>query len=149
VGASAFIVIFTAGGGSELLRATLVQIKVHPIIIILCMQLTLFVLGCFMNPAGIILLTAPIYVPVVMDLGFSGVWFGVLVVVNMEMAYLTPPYGFNLFYMKGIVPKHITMLDIYRSAIPFVLIQAITLALVILFPRLATLLPNFMFGPEL
>ena len=102
-----------------------------------------------MNPAGIILLTAPIYVPVVMDLGFSGVWFGVLVVVNMEMAYLTPPYGFNLFYMKGIVPKHITMLDIYRSAIPFVLIQAITLALVILFPHLATLLPNFMFGPEL
>lgn len=149
VGATAFTTIFTAAGGSDLMKATLLGLEVSPIYIVVGMQITYFVLGCFMDPAGILLLTAPIYTPVVRALGFSGVWFGVLVVINMQMAYLTPPYGVDLFYMKGIAPKEVTILDIYRSAIPFVAIQAIALIFMLLFPNLTLLLPNLIFGAEL
>ncbi len=149
VGATAFTTVFTAAGGSELIKGVLLGLQVRPITIVIIMQLTLFVLGCFMDPAGIVLLTTPIYVPVIRALGFSAVWFGVVFAVNMEMAYLTPPYGFNLFYMKGVVPKGISMMDIYKSAIPFIFLQAIALILVLLFPNLCLLIPNLMFGAEL
>ena len=115
----------------------------------LVMQVTFFILGMFMDPSGIVMLCTPIYVPVIKALGFSAVWFGILFVVNMEMAYLTPPYGFNLFYMRGIVPKEVTMVDIYKSAIPFICIQALALILVVFIPQLVTWLPNMIFGPEL
>jgi tripartite ATP-independent transporter DctM subunit len=149
VGATAFTTVFTAAGGSELIRSTLVGLEVSPMVIIIGMQVTLFVLGMFMDPAGIILLTAPIYAPVVTALGFSTVWFGVLLVVNMEMAFLTPPYGINLFYIKGVAQRQLTMADIYRSAFPFVVVQAIGLILLLVWPQLALWLPNLMFGPEL
>jgi TRAP-type mannitol/chloroaromatic compound transport system permease large subunit len=73
------------------------------------------------------MLTTPIFVPIVTELGFDPLWFGILFVINMEMAYVTPPFGFNLFIMKGIVPSSIDMTDIYRSIIPFVFLQAICL----------------------
>ena len=149
LGATSFTIMFTAAGGSELLRNVLLGLEVNPIIIIIAMQITFFILGMFMDPAGIILITTPIYVPVIRELGFSAVWFGVVLIVNMEMAYLTPPYGFNLFYMRGIAPKEVTMVDIYRSIIPFVMIQAIALILVILFPNIILWLPNLIFGPEM
>jgi len=78
-------------------------------------------------------------------LGFDPVWFGVLFIVNMEMAYLTPPFGFNLFYMKAIVPKTITMMDIYKSIVPFVALQAIGLVICILFPKIILWLPQALF----
>jgi len=78
-------------------------------------------------------------------LGFDPVWFGVLFIVNMEMAYLTPPFGFNLFYMKAIVPKTITMMDIYKSIVPFVALQATGLIICILFPEIILWLPQTLF----
>jgi TRAP-type mannitol/chloroaromatic compound transport system permease large subunit len=90
------------------------------------------------------MLTTPIFVPIVTELGFDPLWFGILFVINMEMAYVTPPFGFNLFIMKGIVPSSIDMTDIYRSIIPFVFLQAICLILVMIFPQLATWLPGLM-----
>jgi len=149
VGATAFTCVFASAGGSGLIQETLVGLEVSPLFIVILMQLTLFILGMFMDPTGILLLCTPIYVPVVRALGFSVVWFGVLFIINMEMAYLTPPFGYNLFYMRGIVPKEITMGDIYRSAIPFIIIQAIALALSLLIPALIVWLPNLMFGAEL
>ncbi len=81
---------------------------------------------------------------VIKSLGFDPLWFGILFVMNMEMGYLTPPFGFNLFYMKAIAPPGITMTDIYRSIFPFVILQGVGLALVILFPQIALWLPQMM-----
>ena len=90
------------------------------------------------------MITTPIFVPVIKKLGFDPLWFGILFVVNMEMAYLTPPFAFNLFIMKSIVPPNIHMTDIYRSIVPFVAIQALRLIIVMIFPEIATYLPNKM-----
>ena len=90
------------------------------------------------------MITVPIFVPVTMALGWDPVWFGIVFAVNMEMGYLTPPFGFNLFYLKGVAPPGITLGDIYRSVGPFVALQAIGLALVIVFPQLALWLPTLM-----
>src|SRR5690606_41798863 len=88
--------------------------------------------------------TAPIFFPVVIQLGFVSLWFALLFVINMEMAYITPPFGFNLFYMKAVVPPGITMMDIYRSSLPFVLLQVVGLALCMIFPGIITWLPSLM-----
>lgn len=148
VGATVFTTIFTISGGSEVVKNLLLETKVAPIWIVVMMQLTLFVLGCFVDPTGILMLTIPIYVPVIQALGFNNVWFGCLFVLNMEMAFLTPPYGVNLFYIRGIVPPQIPTKDIWRSALVFVAVQAIGLILVLLFPQLALWLPNLLFGVE-
>jgi TRAP-type mannitol/chloroaromatic compound transport system permease large subunit len=113
---------------------------------IIAMQVIWFIMGCFFDPTGIVILTTPIFFPVVVQLGFDPLWFGVLFVVNMEMGYLTPPFGFNLFYMKAVVPPGITMLDIYRSIVPFVALQAAGLIICMIFPSIITWLPNLMLG---
>jgi len=113
---------------------------------LITMQLMFFVMGCFFDPTGIVMLTTPIFFPVVNALGFDPLWFGILFVVNMEMGFLTPPFGFNLFYMKGVVPPGVTMGDIYKSVIPFVALQAIGLIIIMIFPQIATWLPGMMLG---
>ncbi|MBU1277047.1 MAG: TRAP transporter large permease subunit [Proteobacteria bacterium] len=120
------------------------KIQAEPWVILVAMQLTFFILGMFLDPAGVIMITTPVFLPIVNQLGFDPVWFGVLFVINMEMAYLTPPFGFNLFIMKGVVPPNISMGDIYRSIIPYVVLQAICLILVIVFPQLVLWLPQHM-----
>ena len=147
-GATAFTLVFTAAEGANLVKSTLLGMDVPPIVIVMMMQVTFLLLGCFMDPSGIILLCTPIYVPVIRALGFDTVWFGVLFCVNMEMAYLTPPYGGNLFYMRGVAPPEITMKDIYISAIPFVIMQFLTLVLVLFIPVIVTFLPDLIFGAE-
>jgi TRAP-type mannitol/chloroaromatic compound transport system permease large subunit len=110
------------------------------------MQVIWFIMGCFFDPTGIVILTTPIFFPVVAQMGFDPLWFGVLFVINMEMGYLTPPFGFNLFYMKAVVPPGITMMDIYRSIVPFVALQAAGLIICMIFPSIITWLPNLMLG---
>lgn len=148
VGATAFTTVFTAAGGSELVKNLLLQTNVPPLGMIVIMQLTLFILGMFLDPTGILLLTVPIYLPVIRELGFNPVWFGALFIVNMEMAFITPPYGVNLFYIKGIAPQEVSTADIYSSAFVFVAVQATALILILLFPDLALWLPNLLFGVE-
>ena len=101
-------------------------------------------LGMLLGPTGIIMLTAPIYLPLATQLGFDPIWYGVIFVMNMEMSYLTPPFGFNLFYMKSIVPPDVTMGDIYKSIIPFVALQALGLIICCIFPQIVTWLPGMM-----
>ena len=132
----------------ELIRITFLGLEVNPIAIILMMQLTLFVLEVFMDPSGIILLYTLICISAVKELVFSAVCFGVLFIVTMEMALLSPHYGINLFYIRDIAPKDITMTDIYPSALPFIAIQAIGLVLIIAFSILAIWIPNLIFGGE-
>jgi tripartite ATP-independent transporter DctM subunit len=148
IGATIFTAVFTASGGSDVVKSLLLEIGLPPIWTVVLMQLTLFVLGCFIDPTGILMLTAPIYVPVIQSLGFNNVWFGCLFVMNMEMAFLTPPYGVNLFYLRGIVPKEVPTKDIWRAAVSFIVVQATGLTLILLWPGLALWLPNLIFGAE-
>lgn len=99
-----------------------------------------------MNDTAILFICAPIYTPIVKSLGFDMVWYGVLFVINTEMAFLTPPYGINLFYMKAIAPKGVSIGDIYKSIIPFVILQGVGLAIVMCFPQIALWLPNLLYG---
>ena len=99
-----------------------------------------------MEEITMLVLTIPVYLPILLGLGYDPVWFGVLFIVNMQMGYLTPPFGFTLFYMKGIAPPGVSLGDIYRSVIPFVALQWIGLLLVLFLPQLALWLPEVVFG---
>ena len=144
VGASLFTAAYTAIGAPELIKTILMEMPGGRWGILIGIQATFFILGMFLDPTGIVLITTPIFVPIIKTLGFDPIWFGILFVINMEMAYLTPPFGFNLFYMKGVAPKEVTMGDIYRSIAPFVLLQLTGLILVMIFPNIITWLPNQM-----
>lgn len=142
--ATAFNALYMGLGAQKMIIEIVSGLPVSPWAILIGMQLSLFFFGMIMDDYAIVMLCAPIYAPIIATLGFDPIWFGILFILNMQMAYLTPPYGFNLFYMKGIVPKGITMGDIYRSIVPFVVMQGIGLALVMTFPQLALFLPNMM-----
>src|SRR4030042_5054052 len=142
IGGTCFTAVYTALGAVDLIKDIVAALPVSRYIILAGMQFVLFILGCLMDPGGIIMVCTPVMVPVIKQLGFDAVWFGVLFTVNMEMDYLTPPFGFNLFYMKAIVPEGITMNDIIRSIIPFVGIQAFCLVICIIFPELVLWIPR-------
>ena len=112
-------------------------LNVAPIVVILIMMLILVVLGCIMDWVGICLLTMPIFVPIVKQLGYDPVWFGVLFCLNMQISYLSPPFGPATFYLKGVAPIGITLNQIFASLWPFILLQAFVLALVLNFPQIA------------
>ena len=144
--ASVFTSLYAVTGAIDLTRDLLMGVPGGRWGALITMQLMFFVMGCFFDPTGIVMLTTPIFFPVVRELGFDPIWFGILFVVNMEMGFLTPPFGFNLFYMKGVVPPGVTMGDIYKSVIPFVGLQAIGLIICMIFPQIITWLPGMMIG---
>jgi len=144
--ASVFTSLYAVTGAIDLTRDLLMEVPGGRWGALITMQLMFFVMGCFFDPTGIVMLTTPIFFPVVRELGFDPIWFGILFVVNMEMGFLTPPFGFNLFYMKGVVPPGVTMGDIYKSVIPFVGLQAIGLIIIMIFPQIALWLPGMMLG---
>lgn len=139
-----FSSVYQAIGASSFVSEMMLGSDMGPWGIIILMQLTFFFLGCLMDAAGIIFITMPIYFPIINQIGFDPVWFGVLFIINMEMAYLTPPFGVNLFYLRALAPKDITMGDIYRSCLPFVGIQGLALILCMIFPQIITWLPSQM-----
>lgn len=104
--------------------------------------LAMVALRTFSSANSFVLIAVPLFFPLARSLGFDPVWFGVLFVVNMEMAYLTPPFGFNLFFMRAVAPPSVCMGDIYRGVIPFVAMQAVGLALMMVFPEIITTLPR-------
>ena len=111
-------------GAANLLNGVFDGMGLGPMGVILVMQLTMLVLGCFIDEYVIVLICAPLFTPIAVGLGFDPVWFGILMILNLEIAIQTPPYGFALFYLKGVAPKDVTMLDIYKSIGPFVCHQA-------------------------
>jgi len=146
IGSLLFVSFYFGAGGADFVKDTLVAMKVNRWVILFGMQMILFILGCLMDPAGIVLLCAPLYVPIIKALGFDPLWFGVLFIVNLEMSYLTPPFGYNIFYMKSIAPEGVTIGDIYRSVWPFVILQGIGLILCMVFPKIILWLPSVMIG---
>ncbi|WP_333672777.1 TRAP transporter large permease subunit [Elioraea tepidiphila] len=144
--ASMFTALYTAIGAEGLVRDALSAMPGGRWGIIVGMQLVWLVMGCFLDPLGIMIITAPLFFPIATRLGFDPVWFGVLFVVNMEMAFLTPPFGFNLFYMRSVVPKDISMGDIYLAVLPFIALQATGLVIMMIFPEIILFLPRLVLG---
>jgi len=113
--------------------------------VIIFFQIIIFLFAMAMSSSGIMLITIPIMLPIVKALGFDPLWFGVLFIVQMEIGYMTPPFGYNLFYMKAVVPSHITMADIYKSVIFFTMVETTGLILMMVFPEIILWLPNILF----
>jgi tripartite ATP-independent transporter DctM subunit len=144
-GAYCFSAAYHGMGASHLIEDLMKYIPGGPWGTIIFIQAVIFLLAMVLDPAGIMMICVPVFLPVVKAHGFDPLWFGILFIINMEIGYMTPPFGFNLFYLKGIVPPGITMGDIYRSVIPFTFVESTGLALVMVFPKIATWLPYKMF----
>ncbi|MEH6405398.1 MAG: TRAP transporter large permease subunit [Sneathiella sp.] len=136
IGASALVGVFNLMGGINFVSSLITGISDHGIVIILFMMLILFVLGMFLDWVGIALLTMPIFVPIVISLGYDPVWFGVLFAMNMQVSFLSPPFGPAAFYLKSVAPPDITLGIIFRSLAPFICIQIFAVALLIIFPEI-------------
>lgn len=114
--------------------------------ILILMQLSFILMGMFLDDTAMLVIVAPLYVPLVGSLGFDLVWYGVLYTITCQMAYMTPPFGYNLFLMRAMAPPEVSLGDIYRSVTPFVLIMGLTLALVMIYPQIALWLPQLHYG---
>ena len=158
-GASIFVGLYIVEGGREFVTNMLVGTGFGPYGVLTIMMLILVVLGMFLDWVGILLLAVPIFVPIMMSLEWNGLfglpgvapeevplWFGVVYMVNMQMSFLSPPFGYALFYLKSVAPPEVSMATIFWSAIPFLLIQTFALALCIIFPEIILWLPRLVYG---
>ena len=122
------------------------QLGLSPWTILILMQLSFIIMGTFLDDTAMLVIVAPLYVPLVHGLGFDLIWYGILYTITSQIAYMTPPFGYNLFLMRAMAPKEITMPDIYASIIPFVLVMSFALILIMAFPNIAMWLPNYVYG---
>jgi tripartite ATP-independent transporter DctM subunit len=141
-GATAFSQILSYTGASDGFVKFALNPSFHPMMIMVVMQLVLIFLGMFIGQVPIMLITLPVFMPIVKALGWDPVWFGVLFLINMEVGLLSPPFGMSLFTMKGVAPRDTTMSDIIRSAMPFLYLDLVALALIIIFPGLVLWFPG-------
>jgi len=145
IGASAFVGLYAGLGASDFVGGIISGLELNRWIIVILMLAILFILGCFLDPGALILLFAPIFVPIIEGLGFDLLWFGILFIISLQIGYLTPPFGFNLFYMKSVCPEEISIGDIYLSIIPFVILFVLSLIVFMVFPQLITWMPSVLF----
>ena len=117
-----------------------------PIGVLAMMQLSYILMGMFLDDTAMLIIVAPLYVPLIISLGYNPIWYGVLYTITCQIAYMTPPFGYNLFLMKAMAPKEVTLADIYRSIIPFVMVMMLGLIIVMLLPEIALWLPDLYFG---
>jgi tripartite ATP-independent transporter DctM subunit len=141
-GAQAFSQILAFTGASAGLAEFATSLPVSPIVIIIAMELIVLFLGCLMDVVSIMMITLPIFVPVVRQLGYDDVWFAITYLINIEIAGISPPFGLSLFVMKGVASKGTTMADVYKAAIPFCLCSLVAMALIIIIPQIALWLPQ-------
>ncbi len=167
-GASIFVGFYVLQGGQQFVSDLLTSTGFGPYGILLIMMIILVILGMFLDWVGILLLAVPIFMPILLQMEFNGLfgfdgptagitdpdkaretlqlWFGVVYMVNMQMSFLSPPFGYALFYLKSVAPPEIGMATIFRSALPFLFLQAVGLALCIIFPQLILWLPRLVYG---
>jgi len=122
------------------------QLGLNPWMILILMQLSFLIMGTFLDDTAMLVIVAPLYVPLVKVLGFDLIWYGVLYTITTQIAYMTPPFGYNLFLMRAMAPPEITLKDIYSSIAPFVLVMVLALIIVMAFPQIAMWLPNTVYG---
>ena len=143
-GSTAFSQILAFSGVSRELIDVITKADLSPFLILLGMLLTTLILGTFMEQIAIMMITLPVYMPVIRALGFDDVWFGILMLINIEIALTTPPFGMICFVMKAVCPPGTRLTDVYAAALPFIVCDLITMGLIILFPSIVTFLPSFM-----
>ena len=114
--------------------------------VLIMMQLSYIVMGMFLDDTAMLVIVAPLYVPLIVSLGFNPIWYGILYTITCQIAYMTPPFGYNLFLMRAMAPPEITLKDIYISIIPFVLVMIFALLLIIIFPQIALWLPDLVYN---
>ena len=146
VGASAFALVFRGMDGDRYLSEMIVQANLQPELFLVIVMTGVFIAGFFIDFIEIIFIVVPVVAPIFTLFGVDLLWVGVLLAMNLQASFLTPPFGFSLFYLKGVVPKEVTTGHLYRGIIPFIIIQFIVLVLVILFPELVTRLPEVLSG---
>ncbi|MEM7074908.1 MAG: TRAP transporter large permease subunit [Pseudomonadota bacterium] len=144
IGATVYLNVFNSLGSQDLLTDLVLAMPGGTNGILLMMMFIILVLGMVMDDWAIIMLCTPLFIPIVDELGIDKLWFGALFIVNIQIAYLTPPFGFVLFWIKGVLPKDVSMGDVYNSVGPFVVLQFLGLALIFLFPQIATWLPSIL-----
>lgn len=144
LGAAFFSSTFVALGGGDVVNNFLLGLPFGKWGVLLTMMAMLTVLGMFIDWLGIVFIVVPLFTPIAQGLGFDPIWFALLVMINLQISFLTPPFAYSIFYLKGIVPPEVTTVDIYRGVFPFVALQIIGLGLCIIFPKLITFLPTLM-----
>ncbi|MEO0319349.1 MAG: TRAP transporter large permease subunit [Pseudomonadota bacterium] len=146
IGAALFSLVFRGLGGDETVRHALEATPGGLVGAIAAVMLVMFILGFFLDFIEITLVVVPLVAPVLLGMGLDPVWLGVLMAVNLQTSFLTPPFGFALFYLRGVAPPEITTLQIYKGALPFIAIQIFALVMLFVFPQLATWLPDQIYG---
>lgn len=146
IGATLFALVFRGLGADEVIEAFLMDLPGGTTSAILVVMATIFVLGFFLDFVEIIFVVVPIVGPILMMMGVDPIWLGVMIAINIQTSFLTPPFGFAIFYLRSVAPESISTGKLYRGVIPFVAIQLVALALVAMFPSLATWLPGVLFG---
>jgi len=145
--AMCFSAVFDGLGAVNAIESLLIERwDLSPWTVIIMMQVSYLFMGTFLDDTAMLVIVAPLYVPLVIGLGFNPVWYGVLYTITCQVAYMTPPFGYNLFLMRAMAPPEISLADIYRSIIPFVLVMIVALVLVMVFPQIAMWLPNKVYG---
>ena len=142
IGATAFGLVFRGMGGDDLVRDLFVNLHSATLVFVIASMALIFFLGFFLDFIEICFIVVPILAPIAQELGIDLLWFAILIAINLQTSFLTPPFGFSLFYLKAVAPKSLPIATIYRGAVPFVVVQLIVLALLIGFPELTTWLPN-------
>ncbi len=146
IGGKFFSVVFLSMGGGDVVADVLLGMDVNPYVVFAIMMAVVFFMGMFIDWAAILLVVVPIFTPIAMDLEFNPLWFAMMVCINLQTSFLTPPFGYSLFYFKGVAPPEYSMGDVYKGILPFVAIQVFGLALLMYFPQIITYLPDLFFG---
>ncbi|WP_323770178.1 TRAP transporter large permease [Antarctobacter sp.] len=145
--ALAFGAVFDGLGAVKAIESLFTEkLGLSPWMILILMQLSFILMGTFLDDTAMLVIVAPLYVPLVGELGFDLIWYGVLYTITTQIAYMTPPFGYNLFLMRAMAPPEITLRDIYGSILPFVLVMIVALATIMTFPELALWLPGYVYG---
>ncbi len=134
IGATAIVGVYNLMGGVDFVSGMITGVSDNPTVVVLLMMAILFVLGAFLDWVGIALLTMPIFVPIIKSMGMDPVWFGVLFCMNMQISFLSPPFGPAAFYLKSVAPPDISLGDIFRALVPFICLQIIAVGLLVAFP---------------
>ena len=143
-GSTAFSQILSYTGATKGMVNLAVNLPIPPIAILICMMLVVMFLGMFMDQLSILMITLPIFMPICNAFGWGPLWFGLMLLINMSIANLSPPFGIELFVMKGVSPPDITMADVYQASVPFIIMEALVILLVMIAPPIATWLPSIM-----
>ena len=146
IGAGAFGAVFSGLGGNTLVTNIALNMPGGPVMVFAIFSAFVFFLGMFLEPGAIIFLAAPIMAPIIVKLGFDALWFGLVFNVLLQCGYLSPPFGLSLFYLHGCAPKGTSIVDIYRAAIPFLILQVICVVAIFLFPQIVLWLPGRVLG---